>query len=119
MGVDGIPSESVLDIEGTLVRLGGDKKLFAELAGYLLEDTPRLFNDLRNAVTAKDAVAVRMSAHALKGLVAGCGGTRAAIAAQALESAGAAFDLSQAAILVETLKTELEFLTRALEAYRR
>jgi HPt (histidine-containing phosphotransfer) domain-containing protein len=118
-GGDSMSSEPVLDVDGALARLGGDRNLYSELAGYLLEDVPRLFNDVRSAVTAKDAAAVKMSAHALKGLVAGCGGTRAASVAQALENAGQAFDLSQAGRLVQPLRTELNLLTRALEEYRR
>src|SRR3972149_8852820 len=96
-GSDSMPSDPVLDVEGTLARLGGDRELFAELAGYLLDDVPRLLGDVRAAVAAKDAAAVNMSAHALKGLVAGCGGGRAASVAQALEDAGPAFGLRQAA----------------------
>jgi HPt (histidine-containing phosphotransfer) domain-containing protein len=119
MGGDSNASQPVLDLESTLTRLGGDRELFAELVGYLFEDLPRLFDDVRSAANAKDAAALRMNAHALKGLVAGCGGTRAAAVAQSLENAGQSFDLSQAAPLVQSLKTELDQLTRALEPYRR
>jgi HPt (histidine-containing phosphotransfer) domain-containing protein len=113
---NGTSTESVLDLEGTLTRLGGDRELFSQLVEYALEDVPRLFDDIRTAAAAKDAVALRMSAHALKGLVAGCGGVRAAHAAQALETAGQSFDLAQSGRLVETLKTELDLFKRALAA---
>jgi HPt (histidine-containing phosphotransfer) domain-containing protein len=107
-----------LDVETTLTRLGGDRDLFAELAGFLLNDLPPLFRDLRSAVAAGDATKVRQHAHALKGLAAGCGGIRATHTAQAVENAGQAGDISQAASLIEPLDTELELLTLALRDYR-
>ena len=116
--MESVPSPPVLDVEGTLARLGGDHDLFAELAGLLLDDLPALFNDLRRAVASKDASNVRMTAHALKGLVAGCGGVRVEQIAQALENAGQSGDLSRADSLVESLDTELELLTGALRSYR-
>jgi HPt (histidine-containing phosphotransfer) domain-containing protein len=119
MALEIMPSAEVLDLEGTLARFGGDEELFAEMAGYLLEDAPRLSGDLQRAVEAKDATAVRMNAHALKGLLAGCGGVRASQVAQRLENAGQAFDLSQAAAIMETLKSEVDLLMRALKSYRR
>jgi HPt (histidine-containing phosphotransfer) domain-containing protein len=119
MALETMPSAEVLDLEGTLARFGGDEELFAEMAKYLLEDAPRLTSDLERAVDSKDATAVRMNAHALKGLLAGCGGVRASQVAQRLETAGQAFDLSQAAAIMGTLKAELELLRRALESYRR
>ena len=56
---------------------------------------------------------IRMSAHALKGLVAGCGGVRAASAAQKVETAGHENDLSNIEPLVESLGEELELLRQA------
>jgi len=111
-------SSPVLDVHGTLARFGGDKALFAEMADLLLEDLPSLFDELRAAVTSKDAIGVRERAHALKGLVAGCGGERATRVAQSLESAGKSEDLSQAATLIESLDVELQALIRALKDFR-
>ncbi len=118
MAIERTPSAPILDIEGTLARFGGDKELFAEIVGLVLEDAPRLMDDLHSAVKAKDAAAIHSRAHALKGVVAGCGGVRAANVAQALEIAGQASDLSQAAALLETLNYELDQLTRALRQFR-
>ncbi|MEX2308925.1 MAG: Hpt domain-containing protein [Pirellulales bacterium] len=120
MSVDSVRSTPlVLDVEGTLARFGGDQDLFAELAGFLLDDLPPLFSNLRNAVATEDAASIRGTAHALKGLVAGCGGVRAAQIAQAVENAGQAADIDQAAGLMEPLHAELDLLTRELQAYRR
>src|SRR5436190_15567856 len=111
-------SEPVLDIEGTLVRFGGDKELFVEMSGIVLEDAPRVFSELRRAVQANDAEAVRAHAHAIKGLFAGCGGVRAARAAQALEDAGNSRKLAHSSAMIQSLETELTLLTRALHSYR-
>jgi HPt (histidine-containing phosphotransfer) domain-containing protein len=117
MGRESIPPPSVLDVKGTLARFGGDEVLFAELAGFLLSDLPPLYQELRGAVTEGDAAEVRQHAHALKGLVAGCGGIRAAQVAQAVENAGQAGKITHAASLLDSLENELEQLTQALRAY--
>ena len=118
MNAEGVSAGCVLDVAGTLARFGGDRQLFAEMATFFFEDAPRLYSALRQAVQKRDAVDIRMSAHALKGLVAGCGGVRTANAAQKVETAGQENNLSNIEPLVETLGDELKLLTQALEAYR-
>src|SRR3954468_22113252 len=110
-------SEPILDIEGTLARFGGDKDLFVEMSGIVLEDAPRVLSDLRGAVEADDAAAVRAHAHAIRGLVAGCGGVRAARAAQALEDAGTSGNLAHSSEMLQSLDTEFTSLSRALNIY--
>ena len=118
MAVESVKTEPILDIDGTLARFGGDKELFIEMSGMLLEDAPGLVAKLGQAVDAENAHDVRMRAHALKGLLLGCGGVRAAHIAQVLENAGQASDLHQAPSQFSTLQYEFEQLTRALEQYR-
>jgi HPt (histidine-containing phosphotransfer) domain-containing protein len=107
-------SDPILDLEGALTRLGGDKALFADLAGFLLEDAPPLYQQLAGAVAANDPDAVRSRAHALKGLVAGCGGVRTAKVAQQLEDDASTGNLNQATTLIANLKSELDELLRTL-----
>jgi HPt (histidine-containing phosphotransfer) domain-containing protein len=114
MRSDETPSDPVLDLESAVARLDGDRELFGEMAGYMMEDAPPLLQQLREAVAANDAIAVRMKAHALKGLIAGCGGVRATNAAQALEHAGESGNLQQAADQTETLDRELHRLFEEL-----
>lgn len=118
MGVETVKTEPILDIDGTLARFGGDKELFLEMSGMLLEDAPGLVGDLGSAVDAKNAHDVRMRAHALKGLLLGCGGVRAAHIAQVLENAGQSSDLRQAPSQFATLQDEFKQLARALQEYR-
>jgi HPt (histidine-containing phosphotransfer) domain-containing protein len=118
MAVESVKTEPILDIDGTLARFGGDKDLFIEMSGMLLEDAPGLLADLGRAVDAENAHDVRMRAHALKGLLLGCGGVRAAHIAQVLENAGQAADLRQAPSQFATLQDEFEQLSSALARYR-
>src|SRR3954451_10404382 len=118
MAVESVKTEPILDIDGTLARFGGDKDLFVEMTGMLLEDAPGLLAELGRAVEAGNAQDVRMRAHALKGLLLGCGGVRAAHVAQMLENDGQSSDLRQASCHFATLQDEFQQLTRALEQYR-
>ena len=118
MTAESVTAGCVLDAAGALARLGGDKQLFADMAGFFYEDAPRLYSDLREAVHQRNAANIRMSAHALKGLVAGCGGVRAASAAQKVETAAHENDLSNIEALFGSLGEELEQLRQALQAHR-
>jgi HPt (histidine-containing phosphotransfer) domain-containing protein len=118
MSGDGMALAVVLDVEGTLARFGGDRQLFLELAEMCLEDAPPLFDRLKDAVMSRDAAGVRMQAHALKGLLGGCGGNRAAEAAQFLENAGQHQCLDEAPERLAILHEELNSLVEALAAYR-
>jgi HPt (histidine-containing phosphotransfer) domain-containing protein len=118
MKVESVATGCVLDVEGALARFGGDYELFVEMAGFFLEDAPTLYSDLCDAARNGDAARVRMKAHAIKGLIAGCGGVRAANAAQKVETAGEEGDLSRISELVGSLGEELELLKRAHLAYR-
>ncbi len=115
MATESVKTEPILDVEGTLARLGGDKELFREMSGIFLEDAPELLINLDQAVAARDAYNIRMRAHALKGLLLGCGGVRAAHVAQVLENDGESAALQQTDAHLATLKKELEQLIRALQ----
>lgn len=111
-------SDSVLDVPGTLSRLGGDQSLFADLIGFFLVDAPQCLAELRGAAEAKDFAQARWKAHTLKGLVAGCGGQRAASAAQLIETAAQSDNGEDLAPLIQSLEQEVNSLQEALIAYR-
>ncbi|MEX2093197.1 MAG: Hpt domain-containing protein [Pirellulales bacterium] len=113
MKIESLPSGAVLDVKGTLARFGGDRQLFQEIIGFFLEDSPPLLSELRRAAEAAHSQAVRSTAHALKGLAAGCGGVRAAQAAQRVENAGAVDDLENIDSLIDALESEFDLLRRA------
>ena len=109
---------AVLDFEGALARLGGDRKLYIDLIGFLLDDLPPLFSALRLAIIENDAASIRDKAHAIKGLVAGCGGVRASETAQAIENAGREGEVALAADHVKMLEHELQLLTAELRTFK-
>lgn len=119
MSVESASPAVVLDIEGALARFDGDRELFLELTTMLLEDSPQLFADLRDAVKANDSAVAESKAHALKGLLLNCGGTRSARIAQQLEDAAHTRRLEKGVEQVEALASELGLLTDAIHAYRR
>jgi HPt (histidine-containing phosphotransfer) domain-containing protein len=109
--------EPVLDIRGALARLDGDEDLLVDLMGFFLEDSSRLLAQLSAAVAAADATEIRMTAHALKGLVAGCGGVRAAAAAKRLEIAAESRNLRDIPALAAALTTEIETVRCEAQGY--
>lgn len=113
-----MPHESALDVSGTLARLGGDQQLFRELLEFALADTPALMNKLRRAIELPDGVVVRSTAHALTGLLSGCGGSHAAEAARQIEKAAERGDLSDLARLLSDLDCKVERLTHAALGHR-
>jgi len=112
-------ASKVLDVEGTLARFGGDEELFREMASILLDDAPRVAQQLKVAVLARDPFAIQMKAHALKGLVAGCGGVRAAQSAQKLEDAGKDQRLDDTTQQLAELELELRQFIEAIQPYAR
>ncbi len=104
---------AILDGDGTGARCGGDRRRFRDIIGFFLEDAPPLLSELHDQVQRSDAKGVRSTAHALKGLAAGCGGVRAAQAAQRVEHAGEAGELEEIDSLMESMDSEFATLRRA------
>jgi HPt (histidine-containing phosphotransfer) domain-containing protein len=109
--------DPVLDVRGALARLDGDDDLLVDLLRFFLEDSTRLQEQLAAAVSAGDAQEARVTAHAIKGLVAGCGGVRAAEAAKRVEHGGQAGDLAGLPALVEALAAELDAVRGEARGY--
>ena len=78
----------LIDYEGSLKRLAGDKELFAEFVEIFLSDAPKILDELNVAVEAKDCLAIEKLAHALKGLMSNFGATTCCDSAQQIERAG-------------------------------
>jgi len=98
-----------------LGRIGGDEELLRELCQIFLEESPKLLEKLRQAVTAGDADAVMRAAHSLKGESSylGAGGTSQA--ARQLEEMGRSNDLSGAGDTVAVLEREVAGLHASLK----
>jgi HPt (histidine-containing phosphotransfer) domain-containing protein len=111
-----VVANSECDFDAALTRLGGDRQLLADMLTIYCEDGPQLLAELQSAVRAADAAAARRLAHALKGLLAGCGGDFASAAAGRLEHAAAAGDSAGLNSLADALAAACERFQRAAAA---
>ena len=103
-------AEAAFDLAGALERMGGDEDLLREMAGYALEDTAQLLEEVRQAVEDRDAEALATCAHSLKSTVGNFGAQAAFEAALKVEMMGRSGDLSG----VEAAYTELEGVVQGL-----
>lgn len=88
------PNLPVVDHQGAMDRLDGDEELWQEIRVIWLEDAPQMLETVRAACHARDADAVKRSAHALKGASSNVGAVRVAEAARFLEASAPAADWS-------------------------
>ncbi len=111
-------NDELLDLQGALKRLDGDRELLAELAQFFLEDSPGLLEKLRDGLRNGKARDVQRAAHSLKGLAANFGAREAVDAAHVVEESGQSGDLAAAAAALPQLERQVELLQKALAAYR-
>lgn len=109
------PNDLVLDIDGALERIGGDKDLLRELASIFIEDAPPLLNRLSATLAEQDCERAQHYAHGLKGIAANVGGVRLEHLALRIENAARDGDLASAGDGIDRLDAEL---TRLIEALR-
>lgn len=76
-----------LDLEATLMRLGGDVELLITLYDAYLEDTPRKLHQLATVIEENNLAEAMHIAHTLKGSSSTVGALRVSSTAQALENA--------------------------------
>jgi CheY-like chemotaxis protein/HPt (histidine-containing phosphotransfer) domain-containing protein len=107
------PLEGV-DIEGVLDRVGGDRRLLAELCEMFHEHRPRWVERIREALAKRNAPALEQTAHTVKGAVGNFAAELAVQAAEQLEHAARAGDFSRASGASGALETELAQLAQAL-----
>jgi HPt (histidine-containing phosphotransfer) domain-containing protein len=117
MSID-VTRSAALDIDGAVAKLGGDRELLAEMFVIFMEDAPKLVADLRAAAAAGDAPRVRLASHALKGMLAGCGGVCAAEAAERIERTAEHDELANISPLVAGLVAEFNRVAREAVAFR-
>ena len=78
----------MVEYEASLQRLGGDKELFVEFIDIFMSDSPKMVEDICEAVDKSDPVQLEKSAHALKGLMLNFGAKACCDSALAFEIAG-------------------------------
>ncbi len=99
--------ENALDRQLALSRVGGDQQLLREIAVLFMEECPRAFAEIQDAVVCRDAAKLENAAHALKGSVANFGARDAVEAAFRLEQMGRANEMSEADGMLHQLECAL------------
>jgi two-component system, sensor histidine kinase and response regulator len=82
------PARDIFDRDGLRHRVSGDDQLMADVIRIFLEDLPPRLAAIGEAVTARNADALRRAAHALRGAAGNLSAGRLVEAARALERAG-------------------------------
>jgi len=109
------PLEDVFDRTSLLDRLMSDEELANEILSEFLEDVPRKFIALKEALDKGDAPSVQLQAHTIKGASANVGAVALQKVAYHIEVAGEAGDLAKAGSLVPQLHEQFEVLKKLIE----
>ena len=117
-GPSGKPDVELFDPKVALDATAGDADLLAEVIEVFLAEHPPWMTDIRRAVEAEDADALRLSAHTLKGAVGTFGSQAGYEAALRLETMGRNGDLTDAGTALVHLETVIAKLRPMLESFR-
>ena len=104
-------SAATVNWEAALARVRGDRELLRELVEIFFREEPLWLEQIRRAVENKDAAALQLGAHTLKGALGTIGATTASQLAESLEMMGHSRELSEA-------RTGLAQLEKALVRLR-
>jgi signal transduction histidine kinase/CheY-like chemotaxis protein/HPt (histidine-containing phosphotransfer) domain-containing protein len=104
---DDAPETPIIAWHQLITRIG-DEELVRELMPVCVQDNRSRLESLCEVIEAKDAVNVKLYAHAIKGSAANLGAEQLSEAARRLEHTAAADDLSQAPALLQTIRTEFD-----------
>ena len=105
----------VFDRAGVLDRLEGDADLLDELLKTLFDSVPQRMAALEQAIASGNAFEIRLIAHTLRGAAANLGASRLQAAADELERAAEAGDLSGAVAMAAALQAELDSLRTTID----
>ena len=106
-----------LDWREALKAVRGDRELLRIMVDAVIEDSPRLLKEIREAIAAQNPSALRMAAHTLKGSIRYFGKSDAFEKAFALEEMGKNGNLGNASDVLQTLEQRMAELTPMLQTY--
>jgi signal transduction histidine kinase/DNA-binding response OmpR family regulator len=120
-GHEPLPAErerapEILDRALLLVHVSRDQDLLARIVRIFLEDSPKMLDEIRDAVNRRDAAALARGAHRIKGELGVLAARAAFEAALRLEKMGRQGSVDEAALALASLERELERLEPELAA---
>jgi CheY-like chemotaxis protein/HPt (histidine-containing phosphotransfer) domain-containing protein len=105
---------SALNRDYLLRSIGGDEGALREIIWLFVGECPRSLVSIRDALTTRNAPALAIAAHSLKGMAGGLGAQRVFAAAAKLEAAGRLGDLAGVAELFSELEAQSQSLLTSL-----
>jgi signal transduction histidine kinase/ActR/RegA family two-component response regulator/HPt (histidine-containing phosphotransfer) domain-containing protein len=105
------PAPGVLDERELLERVEGDMELLGELTRLFLRDCGKHMGDAREAIAGRDAAALGMAVHALRGMFGNLAAGSAQLAAARLQAVDLESDPATADEACAALETEVRALT--------
>lgn len=101
---------SFFSLEKALEQVVGDREMLKEVIDIYRQEYPKQLEEIQRAIERKDAEAIRLVAHTIKGAVANFGAKPAFETALALENIGKSKELSNAGNVFNKLTAELKRL---------
>lgn len=106
----------VIDWNSLKENCAGDDALVNEILELFRKEGPALLADVQRAVVSADGLAIKRTAHRLKGALVSLAAHPATAVAKELEHAGAQNELARVGELQKQLDTEMARLMGALSA---
>jgi CheY-like chemotaxis protein/HPt (histidine-containing phosphotransfer) domain-containing protein len=103
-------SDEILDVDGALGRMAGDRELLEEVARLFEEEGAKMLDALRQAVAAQDVPLLLRLAHTIKGSSANISALAVARAAEEIENLLRSGSLKELSGPIERLAIELDRL---------
>jgi HPt (histidine-containing phosphotransfer) domain-containing protein len=110
---------AILDMDGTLRRLGGNMELVSELTEFFYADSPRLVERLADGLAGSNGQEVRHAAHSLRGLVSNFGAASITSALSTIETSALDGNFDEVNKQLPLVIAGLEELRGALAPYRK
>ena len=110
-------SDGVVNYEAVLARVGGDTDLLVDVSRLFIDGVPAHLREIRSALDAQDAQALRRAAHAFKGAAANFEARALVDAARRLEEFGRTGELEDCEAAWETLTGETAELMTTLRTF--
>lgn len=114
-----IPPSEVMDHAAALDRVEGDRDLLEELARLFQEECPKLLDQIRGALDARESASLERFAHTLKGSSANLCARAVTQMAEKLEQQAHSGDLAGAQVQFKLLSVELDCLQSELDSFLR